>query len=193
MRRWKKGSPEIWSTFIAPKGSGLTSIEDLAGKVLAVEEPYSTSGFLLPVGTLVQRGLTVTQVDSTNATVGPNEIGYFFSWDEENTVGLVLRGKVSAGALSNEDYNKLPTGLMNDLGTFDRTIAVPRQLVSVRPGLNQEIVARVRGLLIGLNGTPESLLLMERLKNTAKFDPVPLEAENSLKDLQNLMDLVVKE
>lgn len=193
LRRWKGGVPEYWSIFVARRDSGLSKASDLKGKILAVEEPYSTSGFLLPVGTLVQRGLDLKVVASFDAPVEAGQIGYYFTGDEENTVEMVLQGRVAAGALSNEDYDDLSPELMEKLVTFDRTSTVPRQLVSVRPGLADERVGRLRELLTGLDQTETGRQLLAGLKKTSKFDVVPAEAAASLTELDQMIAQVLKD
>ena len=158
--------------------------------MIAFEEPRSTSGFLLPAGTLIQRGFTLTEVSGPGAQVSADEIGYYFSRDEENTVELVLRDAIAGGGVSIEDYQELPAELMDQLVVFDRTITVPRQLVSVRPGLDPELVRRIQRLLIDLDQSDEGLALLEGLKKTQKFDLLPPEAEESLDELRELMKLV---
>ena len=120
LRRWKGGIVEYWSRFIAKKDGGIASVEDFMGRVIAFEEPRSTSGFLLPAGTLMQRGFTLTEVSEPGAQVSVDEIGYYFSGDEENTVELVLRGDVAGGGISNEDYQELPAAIMDQLVVLDR-------------------------------------------------------------------------
>lgn len=193
LRRWKQDEPEYWSTFIVRRDSGIDGVEDFVGKLVAFEEPYSTSGFVLPAGTLIQRGFHLKQVSGVDELAGPGEIGYFFSMDDENTVELVLQGKVAGGGVSNQDYQRLPEELMAQLQVLDRTITVPRQLVSVRPGLDTALRQRIRDLLIGLDQTEEGRLLLEGLKNTRKFDEVPPESQESLVQLAELMGLVSNE
>ncbi len=134
-RRWKQRAPTYWSTYVTLKGNGIDSTADFVGKIVAFEEPHSTSGFVLPAGTLIQMGFTLVEVSSPDATVRPDEIGYFFTRDEENTIELILQGRVAGGGISNQDLEELPTGLKERLTSFERTITVPRQLVSVRPGM----------------------------------------------------------
>ena len=101
LRRWKDSDPEYWSVYVAMRGDGVASVEDLTGKVIALEEPHSTSGFVLPAGTLIQRGFRLREVDGPGARVGPDEIGYFFTFDEQDTIALMMRGLVAAGGISN--------------------------------------------------------------------------------------------
>ena len=192
LRRWKGGAPTYWSVYIARLDSGIARIEDFAGKVVAFEDPYSTSGFVLPAGTLVQRGLALSEVNSHTAPVVPDEVGYLFSRDAENTVEMVLRGLVAGGGLSNQDYEELPPEFKEQIIVFDRTVAVPRQLVSVRPGLSPELAKKVRELLIGLNQTEEGRQILKGFKKTAKFDALPPESQEAVDELQLLMELVTE-
>ena len=155
LRRWKQSDPSYWSTYIALRNNGISSVEDFVGKVMAFEEPHSTSGFILPAGTLAQLGFVLKEVDTPNAEAVPGEIRYFFSRDEQNTIELVLQGQVAGGGISNQDYEELPTELKQQVVALDRTIAVPRQLVSARAGLDRGLVDRVLELLIALDQTEE--------------------------------------
>lgn len=190
LRSWKEENATYWSVYIARKDSGVARVEDLVGKVMALEERQSTSGFVLPAGTLLQRGFAMREVDRRNRQAAPNEIGYFFSRDEKNTLELVLRGIVAGAGISNEDYQQLPDETKQQIVTFDQTVAVPRQLVAVRPGLEPELVLRIRDLLMGLDQTDDGQKMLKGLKNTARFDPLPVDAEAQLSELRALMELV---
>ena len=193
LRRWKDGVVEYWSTYVSLRSSGLDKVDDLLGRVVAFEEPRSTSGFTLPAGTLIQRGFTLREVSGPDATVEPDEIGYLFSGDEENTFDLVLEGKVAAGGVSNEDYEELPAEFKQKLNAFDRTITVPRQLVSLRPGLDGSLGEKVRDLLVGLDQTEEGRQILEGLKKTKTFDELTVEAEKALQGLDQLIELVAND
>ncbi|PKB63230.1 MAG: hypothetical protein BZY67_01130 [SAR202 cluster bacterium Io17-Chloro-G1] len=171
LRRWKEGNPEIWSMFVAREDPGIDSAEDLLGGILAVEEPFSTSGFLLPMGTLVQQGLTATRVVSVDQPVSDNEIGNLFSGDEENTLEPVLHRIVAAGALSNEDFDELPLEAREQLAEFGRTAKAPRQLVSVRGNLDSSLVGDLKVLLTGLDEPEEGSRLLAGLKKPRNLRP----------------------
>lgn len=188
LRRWKSGVPEYWSTFVALRDNGITGVEDFVGKTLAFEEVNSTSGFLMPVGTLIQRGFKLKEVRGPAANAGPGVIGYRFSRDEENTFELVLTGQVAGGGISIDDYKELPGEMQDRLTTFDRTITVPRQIVSVRPGLEPGLAGKVRELLIGLDQTEEGRQILEGIKKS-KFDALPPESGQALEELKELIRL----
>ena len=192
-RRWKGESATYWSTFVVRRDSSIRRVEDFVGKVVAFEEPYSTSGFVLPAGTLIQRGFSLVEVSGPDAAIGSDEIGYLFSLDEENTIELILEGRVAGGGVSNQDYEKLPPELMDRLVRFDRTITVPRQLVSVRPGLDPQLVVKIQHLLVGLEQSEHGRELLQSLKKTTRFDSISSDTQASLEELEVLMKLVAKE
>ena len=190
LRRWKQGDPTYWSTYLALKNNGIAGVEDFVGKIIAFEEPHSTSGFVLPAGTLMQRGFTLREVDGPGAGVAPDEIGYLFTWDEQDTVEMVLQGRVAGGGVSNQDYEELPAELKQQVVAFDRTVTVPRNLVSIRPGLDRGLAGKVRELLIGLDETSEGRQILEGLKQTRKFDPLPPDSQAGLSEFDVLVDLL---
>ena len=189
-RRWKQDSPTYWSTFVALKASGIERVDDLVGKVIAFEEPFSTSGFLLPAGTLLERGFTITEVSSPDEDVAGGVIGYYFSFDEQNSIALLLMGKVAGAGISDQDYEELPADVKQKIVAFDRSIAVPRQLVSTRAGLPGKLVDKIRDLLVGMDETDEGRQILEGLKNTRRFDPLPPGSETALSDLADQIRLV---
>ena len=192
LRRWKGNAPSYWSTYVALNGSGVSSVQDLLGKVLALDEPHSTSGFILPAGNLIQQGFTLVEMDRPDAPVAPDVIGYLFTGDEKNTFEYVRSGLVAAGAVSNQDYDELPAEIKLQLTAFGQTLSVPRQLVLVRPGLEPGLVRKIRGLLIGLEDTNEGLELLKGLKDTQRFDALPAESTIALGDLKELINLVTQ-
>lgn len=191
LRRWKEGDPEYWSVYLAHRDSGITKVEDLVGKMVAVEEPSSTSGFVLPIGTLVEQGYIAREASGPTAEVAPNEIGYFFARDEQNIIEFLLQGRVAGGVFSNQEVEKLPPEIRQELNVFGSTIAVPRQLVSLRPGLDPEIAWRITQVLQDMDQSERGREVLEGFKKTQKFDQIPAESEQALLQLKGLMDLVI--
>ncbi len=57
LRRWKKGVSSYHSVVFVRQDSGITSPNELPGKVIAFEEPYSTGSYFLPKASLSNLGL----------------------------------------------------------------------------------------------------------------------------------------
>lgn len=191
LRRWENGVPSSSSTHVATKASGIEKAEDLVGKVVAFEEPFSTSGYVLTAGTLIQQGFDLVEVERPDAIAGPGKIGYYFSLAEENTIEFLLQGRVAAGGMSLQDYERISDEVKPQLITFGETITVPNQLVSVRPGMDPELVEKITQLMIDVDDSQEGRRLLRRMKRS-KFDLLPLESEAALADLKGLMELATR-
>ena len=103
LRRWKGGIADYRSVIFTSKQSGITRLEDLRGKIIAFEDPGSTSGYLLPKLFLLKKGFSVVEKATPAAKVSPVDIGYIFADTDKNIVNLVMQEKVAAGAFSNDD------------------------------------------------------------------------------------------
>ena len=84
LRRWKGGIAEYRSLIFTNKESGIARLEDLRGKIIAFEDPGSTSGYLLPKLFLLKKGFSVVEKPSRDAKVSAKEIGYIFADTVEN-------------------------------------------------------------------------------------------------------------
>ena len=85
-------------------------------------------------------------------------------------------GRIAAGGMSIQDFNKVPDEKKEQLTMFFQTLPVPRQLVSVRPGLEPELVNKLRQRLLGLDDTEEAQLLLNNL-NRLNFDLLPVPSQ----------------
>ena len=68
-------------------------------------------------------------------------------------------------------------------------MTVPRQLVSVRPGLDPGMVRKIRELLIGLDQTEEGQQILIAMI-TKKIDALSSDSDTSLRELKVLMSLI---
>ena len=116
-----------------------------------------------------------------DAQVDADEIGLFFSWDEENTVELVLEGRVAGGGVANLDYQGSPPEIMNQLGRFGQTIPRPGSLYRSAPGWSLHLVSEIRDLLGELDRTGQGRRLLEDLKRTSRFDSLDADSLSSLR------------
>lgn len=71
----KDGSTGYYSILVTRCDSGLTSVDDLAGKTLAFADPDSTSGYAVPYYNLVAQGYTPTEFFGAVPFSGSHEAG----------------------------------------------------------------------------------------------------------------------
>ena len=103
VRKWKKGVSEYHTVFVTRRDSGIRSLDDLAGRTIAFEDPGSTSAFLVPYATLKEHGMALSEMVSPREKAPAGKVGYVFSHEEINTSIWVHKGLVDAGAYSNLD------------------------------------------------------------------------------------------
>jgi len=61
LRRWKGGMSEYRGVIFTSKASRITRLEDLLGKMIAFEDPGSTSGYFLPKLLLLEKRFRVAE------------------------------------------------------------------------------------------------------------------------------------
>jgi phosphonate transport system substrate-binding protein len=176
LRRWKMGVGEYHTVFFARKDSGISRLEDLKGKTIAFEEPFSSSGYLLPKMVLVEQGLKLVPKQAAAEAVEPDEVGYVFSYNDESTIIWVLRGKVVAGAIDNHRFLQQAKGTLENLTIISETFPIPRHIVSYRADLPHTLVDRIKEVLLQMDQQEEGRKVLEEFEKTTKFDAIPDQA-----------------
>ena len=173
LRRWKGGVPEYRSLIFAKKGRGMTRLEDLRGKMIAFEDPGSTSGYFLPKILLLRKGFRVTEKSSPDAKMAPQEIGYIFESAERTVIELVFDNQVAAGAFSDDDYGALDEEKRAAITILATSETLPRHLVSARRDLDRTVKNRVTEILLSMHEDEEGRKILQKTDSTTKFDLLP--------------------
>jgi phosphonate transport system substrate-binding protein len=173
LRRWKGGAAEYRGVIFARKDTDSLRLEDLRGKVVAFEDPGSTSGYFLPKILLVTKGLKLAEKGSLDAMVAPTEVGYIFTYSAAKIAEMVLSRKVAAGAFSNDDYDRLDAKKKAETIVLGETENFPRHFVSIRKTLDPQAANRLQETLVLMNQDPEGGKILQKLDNTTKFDFAP--------------------
>lgn len=173
LRRWRGGMAEYHSVIFTKKDSGAARLEDLRGKMIAFEDPASTSGHFLPKVFLLTKRFRLVEKPSIDAKVAPTEIGYVFTNSTNKIVDLTLSGKVAAGAFSNDDHQRLPEKTRAEIAILAETESFPRNLVSIRKDLDPKAADRLKDILLAMDQDAEGRKILEKFDNTTKFDLLP--------------------
>ncbi|WP_306153068.1 phosphonate ABC transporter substrate-binding protein [Roseovarius sp. MMSF_3281] len=147
----------------ARKDSGITSLDDMEGKVFGFGDPNSTSGYLIP---------SIEIPTEINATMQSGD--YFgevkFTGGHEQTIVAVNNGDVDAGVtwadgLGNweDGYNSgalrkaVDAGLvdMNDLVQIWQSKPIPEGPVVLRSELPEDVKLKMTGLMASLKSMDE--------------------------------------
>lgn len=188
LRRWKKGQAEYRAVIFVRKDSGISRLEDLKGKIIALEEPFSTSTYFLPKLVMVQKGLKLSEKRATSDPVAPDEVGYVFVGNDPNSVFWVLRKRASAGVANNQNYLLGAKGYLDDLKVIYETFSIPRQIVSHRADLDPKLVARIKEILIHMDQSEEGRKVLWEFEKTTKFDEIPSQSMAPLIKSQQFID-----
>jgi phosphonate transport system substrate-binding protein len=173
LRRWRGGMAEYRGVLFARKDGGAAKLEDLRGKIVAFEDPGSTSGYFLPKVFLLRKGFRLAEKPGLEAKVGAKEIGYIFTYSTNKIVDLVGSGKTAAGAFSNDDYARLDEKSKAAIAILAETEPFPRNLVSARRHLDAAELKRLKETLATMHEDAEGRKVLEKFDNTTKFDALP--------------------
>ena len=185
----RKGVEEYNSYIFVRRDSGISRLEDLKGKVIAFEDICSTSAYFLPRVSMELEGMDLVRIDSFNSQVPLDKIGYVFAGSELNISTWVYHNKVNAGALSSTDWpdqRDNPKAYRNEFEVIYETKKVPRMLVMVREGLDEELVVRIKEELLNIDKTEEGRNALKPFKINKFFEP-PGGIEGILKPIDDML------
>jgi phosphonate transport system substrate-binding protein len=190
LRRWRYGVEEYHTVIFASVESGVASVEDLPGHMIALDNPFSTSGYLLPAVHLVEHDLNLVGKQSYGDPVTEHEVGFVFSCDDENTLQCVLSGQVAAGATDDYHYEAaFPAEAREKLVALARTESVPRQVAVARPGIDPELLNAIKQILITAHENEEGQAVLEPFQ-TSRFDEFPEGIEAAQDRMREMMEVV---
>ena len=190
LRRWRFGVEEYQSVIFASKDSGITSIDQLPGHMVAMDAPYSTSGYMLPAVYLTEHGLKLVGKKSQGDPVASDEIGFVFSYDDTNTLQWVLSGLADAGVTDDFHFDvDFPEDARAQLVELARTEATPRQVGLVRPSLDDELTQAIIDVLTTMHENEEGQAALESFQ-TSKFDEFPDGINAATQRMREMMEIV---
>ncbi|MBA7512030.1 hypothetical protein ES705_04029 [subsurface metagenome] len=196
LRRWKKSVPIYNSYIFVRKDSGINSLKDLKGKVIAFEDPGSTTGYFLPKVTIIKEGLEMVELKNYKQKPPSDKVGYCFAHGEPNIAHWVHKSLVDAGALSNIEYqeaDEVPPRFLPDFKVIYKSESVPRNLILVRGDMNPEMQTAVKDILINMRLNKEGRKIMWKLSKTLHFDEFPEGVEEIIEKFKEKYELIKEE
>ncbi len=190
LRRWRFGVEAYHSVIFAGAESGVTALADLPGHMIALDNRFSTSGYLLPVVTMLKQDLTLVGKASAEAPLIEDKVGFVFSYDDENTLQWVLSGRVAAGATDDYHYEvAFPPEAREKLVTLAETESVPRQVVVARPDMDPALLDAIKQILTTAHEDEAAQAALEAFQTT-RFDEFPEGIEAAQARMREMMEIV---
>jgi len=157
--REKKGVRGYNSVIFVKKDSPVQELADLKGKVIAFEDPTSTSSYILPQNILLSAGLELKE----SRKPIPGAVAYYFSKDDDNTLVQVKAGKrADAGGIKKSKVEKHPDFRM----LSPESVHVPRHVVMVRKGVPNDTL---KAVLLKMKNDPEAATVLEAIVTPGGF------------------------
>ncbi len=191
LRKWKKGVPGYHTVFFTRKESDIHTLKDLQGRRLALEDPGSTTACFVPMTILFGEGLQPEKLKTIRSTPSPDKVGYGFAGGEINIATWVYQGLSDAGAYNDLDWNTpdhTPPSFKKDLRIFYQAEKMPRGFELVRPGMDPEIKARLKKILLEADSDPDAGNVLYSYQRTALFDEIDDETNAVLEVVRQQMD-----
>lgn len=185
--RWKNGVEKYHSAIFVKADSPIKTIDDLKGKIIALDRPTSTAGYFLPKSVLVKQGYTLTQKNSPTDSVSANEIGYIFVGS--HIYDDVTSGLTSAGAENDVEIRGHFGATFSQYRYIAITPDIPRSLVAVSPDMNQSMRNTLKNILLTMDTSPQGQQVLKSF-GTAKFTSIDNTdaAYGVIKDLTDLVE-----
>lgn len=187
LRRWKGGDAEYHTAILVRKDAGIARLEDLSGRRLALTDPFSTSGYLMPMEALRKANLNVQNFIDDPKPLPARTVGYLFSDSRANSLAWLLYGKVDAIAMGSDNLKDINANAWGKIRVVHETPPVPRNIVSYRKEMDPKLLARIRELLLGLEHTEEGRQILHEMEKTKRIDDLP---EGSLARFAPMVDFV---
>jgi phosphonate transport system substrate-binding protein len=173
LRRWQRGKAEYRSLIFTKANGAVRRLGDLRGKIIAFEDPGSSSGHFIPKFFLLRNGFKLSEKDRVEANVASAEIGFIFANSQEKLIDLVLTNKLAAGAFSDDDYAALDNQRKPQIEVLAQTELLPRHLVSVRKEMLPAQAGRLEAILLAMHENEEGRSILKKTGDTTKFDLLP--------------------
>ena len=179
----RDGVSQYTTVFFARRDSGIRSIDDLRGRSVAFQNPYSTSAYYVPAADVLDRGLPLEILLSPMDRPAPDGVGYLFARTELNIATWVHKRLVDVGVMSNLDWQnpqRVPLAFRADLVIVHETPSYPRALEMVRGDMDPKVEARLREVLIEASQDPDAREALLQFFKTTRFLPIDANSERAL-------------
>lgn len=158
-----KGQTYYWAEAFTRRGSGLTSIDQLPGKRLAFTSRTGSSGFLMPIGTLVAEGKLPVDGDGLDALERALQKTYALTIDAggyQQALRAVLDGRADV-AFGGHDVPQrfLSEADQQRIVSFHRFGRIPSHAILVAKEMDADTRAKVKAAFLKLN-EPANLPLL---------------------------------
>ncbi|MBV2167752.1 MAG: phosphate/phosphite/phosphonate ABC transporter substrate-binding protein [Bdellovibrio sp.] len=166
----RHGSPNYQSQILAKADSNIKTIEDLHGKRVAFVDPASTSGYLLPLKALRDRGIKPFKT--------------VFAMKHDSVISMIYQGQVDAGATfytppvngKMDDARRLVLHQYPDVEEKIKIVAltepIPNDPIVFRKEISEEMKTKIIAAFVSFVATPEGKKALDSIYGATDFKTV---------------------
>jgi phosphonate transport system substrate-binding protein len=173
LRRWKKGRDKYRSVIFATAESGIRDRNGLIGKIIAFEEPFSTSGYILPALAILRSNAQMSPIDNIRSRPKSGEISYVMANDNETQIAWLERDRVAAAAMAEKDFIEFSENALKPLNAIHKTSFVPYHVIIHRSGLKPKLIKHIKKMLLSAHDSDNGRTILQNFERTTKFDEIP--------------------
>ncbi|WP_415062597.1 phosphate/phosphite/phosphonate ABC transporter substrate-binding protein [Bdellovibrio sp.] len=164
------GSPNYQSQILAKADSNIKTIEDLQGKRVAFVDPASTSGYLLPLKALRDRGIKPFKT--------------VFAMKHDSVISMIYQGQVDAGATfytppvngKMDDARRLVLHQYPDVEEKIKIVAltepIPNDPIVFRKDISEGMKTKIIAAFVSFVATPEGKKALDSIYGATDFKTV---------------------
>lgn len=181
---WKKGVRQYRTVFFVRADSPIRALDDLKGKIIAFENPGSTSAHAIPRAELLKNGLRVTSFEEST---DDEAVKYIFAGQEKNQAFFVLQKKADVAAFNNNDWDELGEKVKADLRIIHETKPIIRYLgafASQTPKAQREAISNA---LLAMSGDPKGKEILKKAFKIKKAEKLTDQDRESLEYVRSLV------
>ncbi|MFX4227733.1 MAG: phosphate/phosphite/phosphonate ABC transporter substrate-binding protein [Porticoccaceae bacterium] len=147
--KFKEQSRSYRSLIVVRADSNINSIADLSGKLVAFEDPSSTSGYRVPYLKMRDAGLNLEE--NIHRPANNSVVHYRFSNSEQISSAWLYSGIVDAICISDSDWAKtdhMPDFQKGEYRVIHASPELPRAIEVVRTNMSTENKQKIRRILL---------------------------------------------
>lgn len=183
----KKDAPYYYSYWVVPGNGSHTSLKELRGKNACFPSPVSTSGYVGPMGRLVELGLLSR---TGKGEVDPKQFfgGVLFGGGYAQCWEALKKGQVDVTIIAGDVSEKLYREVLANTRVLEKQGPIPSHGAVFSKGLKDPLRSSLQEALLALNA-PEHRPLMRQFVSGIFVRFEPSTAERHFAGLKKYLDL----
>lgn len=151
------GSTSVHGYIIVRKDSGINSVADMKGKVIAFVDRATVTGYLFPVVYLRENGVKDIKTFFTE---------HYFTGSHDAAVYAVLDGRADIGCVKDSIFKNMiknDPSIKDELKIIATSPAMPESTLCVKDDLPENIIKILKETLLNMNRDEEGIKILKRM------------------------------